>query len=372
MNHNIFPETKQLGFGLMRLPETDGNIDIEKVCTMVDQFMAHGFTYFDTAYVYEGSEEAFRKAVVQRYPRDQYTIADKMAGWLLSDTLTPQAMFAQQLSRCGVEYFDFYLLHSLQPSRMAYYDGNDCWSFCQQKKSEGRIRHFGFSYHGAPDLLEQILTQHPEVDFVQLQINYVDWEDTAIYAGENYQVCRKFGKPIIVMEPVKGGILANLNEQIASLLRSLNSSASAASYALRFAASLDGVAMVLSGMSSLEQMEDNLRTFSPVIPLSTEEKKVVEQVKQHLLSAPEVACTSCGYCVPGCPEHIHIPEIFKSYNMIQTFGDHLRPHLYYDGVLAAGSQRASSCIHCGRCEQTCPQHLSIIAHLQKASELLDQ
>ena len=355
----------------MRLPAVEGKIHIPTVCQMVDAYLAQGFTYFDTAYVYEGSEDAFRQAVAERYPRSQYTVADKMAGWLLGDALTPQDMFSQQLARCGVEYFDFYLLHSLQPSRMAFYDNNDCWNFCQQKKREGRIRQFGFSFHGAPDLLEHILTQHPEVDFVQLQINYVDWDDKAIWAGDNYRVCRKFQKPIVVMEPVKGGILANLSEQNQSLYRSLHSPSSPASYALRFAATLEGVSMVLSGMSSQEQMRENLHTFSPLVPLSIEEKNIMNQVKHNLLSAPAVPCTSCGYCVPGCPKHIQIPQILQSYNMIQIFGEHLRPHLYYDGILASGSERASCCIGCGRCEQSCPQHLPIIEHLANAAKLLD-
>lgn len=363
---------KKLGFGLMRLPMKDGAIDIPAVCKLVDSFISKGFTYFDTAYVYAGSEVAFREAVVKRYPRDSYTVATKMAGWVLNETLTPEIMFREQLERCGVDYFDYYLLHSLQPSRIEEYDQYQCWEFCRQKKAEGKIKNFGFSFHGDPLLLEKLLTEHPEVDFVQLQINYVDWDDNAIYAGANYDVCRKHGKDIVVMEPVKGGFLANIKPELMRKFHELDTKASAASYALRFAGSLPGVKMVLSGMNTEEQMNDNLSTFSNFIPLSEVEKSVIKEVTEGLLSVPTVPCTECRYCCKGCPMGINIPEIFKAYNMILTFGEHFRPHLYYDGILLTGSGKASSCIECGQCEAACPQHIEIIEKMKEASKLLDK
>lgn len=363
----------KLGFGLMRLPKNKaGEIDIPRVCEMADAFLARGFTYFDTAYVYAGSEVAFREAVVRRHPRESFTVASKMAGWQLSETRTPEVMFNEQLERCGVTYFDYYLLHSLQPSRLAAYGKNDCWNFCLQKKKEGKIRHFGFSFHGAPDLLEQLLNDHPEVDFVQLQINYADWENNAIWSGENYRVCRRHNKPIVVMEPVKGGLLANLAPELQQKLDAVNPGKSAASFALRYAASLEGVMMVLSGMSDPAQMEDNLRTFEQFEPLTDDERRAIDEVTQALLSADTIPCTSCRYCVAGCPKHIAIPDVFKSYNMIQTYGEHSRPHLYYTEILAQGNGHASDCIGCRRCEAACPQHLEIVSLLKKVSAVLDR
>lgn len=363
--------TKKLGFGLMRLPRVSGVIDVKAVAKMADEFLAKGFTYFDTAYVYGGSEVAFREAVVKRHPRESYTIASKMAGWLLTEEFGPADMFNESLERAGVEYFDYYLLHSLQSSRIAAYDQFDCWNFGLKMKAEGKIRNFGFSFHGDPQLLDELLTKHPEVDFVQLQLNYADWEDGAICAGENYAVCRKHNKPIVVMEPVKGGMLATLKPGLPEIFASLENAGSAASYALRYIGGLDGIMMILSGMSNQTQMEDNLETFTDFKPLNDTEMAAVETVKKGLLSGDTVPCTSCRYCVEGCPMNINIPDVFKSYNMIKTYGDWNRPHLYYDNMIAMGAGRASECVGCGQCEAACPQHISIIDTLKKASELLD-
>jgi len=363
---------KLLGFGLMRLPKEGEEISIPRVCEMVDAFMEKGFTYFDTAYVYPGSEVVFREAVAKRYPRESYLVADKMAGWCFEESgITPEEMFQEQLERCGIEYFDFYLLHSIQPSRVADYEDNNCWEFCRQKKAEGKIRHFGFSFHGDPELLERLLTEHPEVDFVQLQINYADWDDNAIYAGGNYEVCRKHEKDIVVMEPVKGGILANLRPDLAEVFRQLNPVASTASYALRFVGSLPGIKMILSGMSDEAQMQDNLATFMDFVPLTEEEKQAVATVKAGLQVKDTVPCTNCRYCCEGCPQEINIPEIFKCYNMLQNFGEHNRPHFHYDEMVKIGSGKAGDCIGGGQCETACPQHIQIIDYLKKASELLD-
>ena len=292
---------KRLGFGLMRLPKRGEEIDLAATCGLVDAYLAAGFSYLDTAYVYPGSEQVFRKAVAERYPRDRYTVANKMAGWLLSDTLTPEAMFQEQLERCGVEYFDYYLLHSVQASRVAFYEKFDCWAFGREKKAEGKVRNLGFSYHGDPELLDQLLADHPEVDFVQLQINYVDWDSEAILSGRNYQVCRKHGKDMVVMEPVKGGFLASLKPELMEKFQALDTNASAASYALRFVGSLPGIRMVLSGMNTMEQLRDNMATFSDFKPLSEAEQEAVREVTRGLLSMPVVPCTDCRYCCKGCP-----------------------------------------------------------------------
>lgn len=366
-------QQKKLGFGLMRLPQKDGAIDIDAVCALADEFIGRGFTYFDTAYCYPGSEVAFREAVAKRYSRDRFTVATKLAGWLLSDTLTPQKMFDEQLERCGVEYFDYYLLHSLQPSRIKDYDDNDCWNFCREKKRLGLIKQWGFSFHGDPVLLDELLTKHPDVDFVQLQLNYIDWDDNAaIFASRNYDVARKHGKKIIVMEPVRGGYLASLPERAAKIFASLGSDASQASYAMRFVGSLDGVVTVLSGMNTHGQMADNMQTFDDFVPLSETEKTAIEDVKKALFSVDTVPCTSCRYCTKGCPMNIDIPEIFKSLNMLQIYGEHARPHLYYGAVVSGGSGRAADCITCGQCETACPQHINIIEQLKNASKKLDK
>ena len=368
---SVFP-AKKLGFGLMRLPQKDGRIDIQTTAALADAFLARGYTYFDTAYVYPGSEEAFREAVVRRIPRDAYTVADKMAGWVLSTDLPPERMFGESLTRCGVSYFDYYLLHSLTPARMRDYEKHHCWEFVQERKAEGTVKHIGFSFHGDPPLLRRVLSEHPEVEFVQLQINYADWENTAIWSGACYAICREFGKEIVVMEPVKGGYLANLPEKAAEELRKADPGASPASFALRFAGSLPGVAMVLSGMSSEAQMAENLATFDHLRPLSAEEEASLARAKEILLSADTIACTACRYCTKGCPGHINIPEIFKAVNMLRTFGEHGRPHFFYDNLLGMGSGRAGECAACGRCEDVCPQHLPIVSLLREASERLDK
>ena len=368
---SIFP-AKKLGFGLMRLPQKDGRIDIRTTAALADAFLARGYTYFDTAYVYPGSEEAFREAVTARIPREAYTVADKMAGWMLSEAFPPERMFGESLSRCGVSYFDYYLLHSLTPSRMRDYEKHRCWEFIRDRKADGTVRHIGFSFHGDPPLLRRVLSEHPETEFVQLQINYADWENTAIWSGECYAICREYGKEIVVMEPVKGGYLANLPPAAEKELRRIDPDASPASFALRFAGGLPGVAMVLSGMSSENQMSDNLKTFDGFRPLSEEEEAAVSRVKDILLTADTIACTSCRYCAKGCPAHIDIPEIFKAVNMLRTFGEHGRPHFFYDNLLGMGSGRAGECLSCGQCEDVCPQHLPIISLLREASERLDK
>ncbi len=368
-----FPwNTRKLGFGLMRLPKKGGGIDLEHVKRMVDAFLERGFTYFDAAYTYAGAEVAFRECVVKRHPRSAYTLTDKMKGILLRPDFTADDMFRCQLERTGAGYFDLYFLHSMQASQYKVYDDYDCWNYCRARMVEGTIRHFGISYHGDPVLLDRILTDHPEIEVVQLQINYVDWDSEAIWSGRNYEVVRKHGRDIVVMEPVKGGLIAALKPDAAELLRSSGMTASPVSYALRFAASLPGVRTVLSGMSDLGQMDENLETFDPFVPLTDAEIATLKQAAAVQLAAPTVPCTNCRYCTDGCPMGIRIPDVFKAYNMYLTFGEHNRPHLYYDGQLKTGSGRASDCIQCGQCEAACPQHLEIIRLLREASQYLDK
>lgn len=362
----------KLGFGLMRLPKKDGQIDIPAVCELADAFLDAGFRYFDTAWAYPGAEDAFRLAVAERYPRDRYLLADKMLCGGLHDGFGPQDMFEQSLQRCGVDYFDVYLLHSLKATKLPPTKKYGCWEFCRRMKEEGKIRNFGFSFHGTPDLLDSMLDEYPFVDVVQLQINYTDMEDSVILARANYEVCRKHGKDIIVMEPVKGGILARLPAEAEALYRALDPDASPASYALRFPAGMDGVKVVLSGMNTLGQIRDNAAVFSPLRPLTDNELAVMTKVKDILLSVPTIPCTNCRYCVEGCPKAIRIPDIITAYNLYLTFGDHPRPHLYYGDLLDEGSGRAGDCLKCGKCESTCPQHINIIRHLREASALLDR
>ncbi len=371
MSANELLQTPKLGFGLMRLPEKDGQKDIPHIAAMADEFLARGFTYFDTAYFYSGSEKAFQEAVVKRHPRDRFTLATKLPAWVFGAT-PPEKIFETSLERAGVDYFDYYLLHSVEAGHLPTYDKYDCWNLCQKWKAQGRIRHFGFSYHDKPELLDKVLHDHPEVEFVQLQINYVDWDSAMICSRENYAVCRKYDKPVVIMEPVKGGTLANLKPELAEIYTALNPQASAASYALRFCGALDGVLTILSGMSNRAQMRDNLNTFADFKPLSDAERQAVEQVRDGILSAQTIDCTACRYCCDGCPQNINIPEIFKAVNELRIYGEHFRPHAFYNGLLGQGSGKAADCIACEQCESVCPQHLEIIRLLEEASKLLDR
>lgn len=363
----------RLGFGLMRLPEIDGVIDIETVRSMVDSFMSAGFTYFDTAYVYHGgkSEPVIKDALVGRYPRESYTVATKLPAWALSCADDRDRILNEQLDRAGLEYFDYYLLHSVEDgNNYNTYEKLDCFNWAMQKKSEGRIKRFGFSYHGTPELLEQILDKHPEVEFVQIQLNYADWDNTIVHSGRLYEILRERNIPIIVMEPVKGGMLANVDEDIAQLFSAARPGKSAASWALRFVGSLEGIDVILSGMSNPEQMADNLDTFTSFEPLTEDDRKVIEQVKAKMLAVPLIQCTSCRYCCDGCPSGIKIPDVFSAVNTLRKFPTDNRPHFFYGG-LTAESGKASDCIGCGQCESVCPQHLPIIELLKEAAEKFD-
>lgn len=365
------------GFGQMRLPVIDGDtekIDIPQVCRMVDAYMDRGFTYFDTAYPYHQgqSERAVKKALVDRYDRESFLLADKLPAWSLKKQEDVQAIFDEQLERTGAGYFDFYLLHSIEKKWYPVYNQYGCWDWAQRMKAEGKIRHFGFSYHDDAELLDQILTEHPEVEFVQLQLNYLDWENPVVQARRNYEVCRKHGVAVNVMEPVKGGTLANLPPEAQQLLDDSDSESNAAGLALRFARDLDGMMVILSGMSSDEQMKENLDEMADFKPLSDSERRTIDEITRVMLSKPTIGCTACRYCVDDCPKKIIIPELFRAANGAAMYGLGSREKSYYKAALTDGHGAAKDCIKCGRCETACPQHLPIRELLEKVSETFDQ
>lgn len=358
----------KLGFGLMRLPEKDGKIDLTQVNKMVDTYMENGFTYYDTAYVYHGgrSETAFKAAVVDRYPRESFTIADKLPGWELKNESDTQRIFDEQLQRTGAGYIDFYLLHGVDAAHLKNYDDFGCWEWAQKMKAKGLIRNFGFSFHAKPELLDQVLTDHPEVDFVQLQINYFDWDNGPDNSGKCYEIARKHNTPVIIMEPVKGGSLAAFGESLEEKMHAVAPGKSIASWAMRFCATLDGVVTVLSGMSSQEQVTDNIDTVKTLQPFTPEEKACLEAVVKELHNAPTIGCTACRYCVDGCPAAIKIPDIIREYNTVLTYGVTERSRSSYRSVTSDG-HGADTCIQCAQCEGICPQHLPVIDILQKVS-----
>ncbi len=369
MSVNI-SEMPGIGFGLMRLPERDGVIDIEKVSKMADAYLEAGFNYFDTAYVYHGgnSEKAVKEAIVKRHPRDSFTLATKLPAWFIHSEEDRDKIFNEQLGRCGVDFFDYYLLHSVEDgNNYDTYVKYDCFNWGIQKKSEGRIRHFGFSYHGTPELLVKILDSHPEIEFVQIQLNYSDWDNPIVQSGELYKILSERNIPIIVMEPCQGGKLANLDEECTEIFKSVRPDKSMASWAFRFAGSLPGVATILSGMSTEDQMADNLNTFRNFEPLTDEDKKAIDKVIGVMSRVELIGCTACKYCVEGCPAGISIPDVISAVNTATKYPGDLRPQFFYNGLVDRYSH-ASDCIGCGQCESVCPQHLPIISIMQETAE----
>lgn len=364
----------KLGFGMMRLPEKDGVIDIEHVCRMVDQYMQAGMNYFDTAYVYHGgkSEVAAREALVKRYPRESFMIATKLPAWELKQESDIEKVFNEQMERAGVDYFDLYLLHSVEDgNNYDTYVKYDCFKWGLQKKAEGKIRHFGFSYHGTPELLEEILDAHPEVEFVQIQLNYLDRTNPVVQSQRLYEILAQRNIPIIVMEPIRGGMLASMAPELEAKFKAARPDKSVASWALRFVGSLPGVMTILSGMSNEEQMADNIVTFTDFEPLSEDEKKIVDEVTDEILSMAQIGCTACKYCVDGCPMHISIPDVFRTINTLRRYPDDWRSKNFYSGLIQRYG-KASDCIGCGQCEGVCPQHLPIIELLKEAAQILGQ
>ena len=360
----------KLGFGLMRLPKTNEAIDVPQVCEMVDHFLAAGFTYFDTAYVYDGSEVAAKAALVDRHPRASYTLATKLHVGKCANAEEARKELETSLARTGAGYFDYYLLHALMANNVDKYEEFGLWDFVRELKANGTIRHYGFSFHDSPELLDKLLTEHPDVDFVQLQINYADWENPEVQSRACYEVARKHGKQVVIMEPVKGGALANPPEQVKALFDAAKPGASYASLALRFAASLDGVLAVLSGMSNLEQVDDNLATMSDFQPLNDAEQKVIQQAQHILGNSAAIACTACHYCTAGCPKKIAIPEIFAAANKQLANGQKAEAAAAYAAATAEGG-KASACIHCKQCERICPQHLPITDLLGRCAAMFE-
>lgn len=364
-------DTRKLGFGLMRLPRKGLKTDVRQVKQMVDLFMEAGFTYFDTAFVYVGSEAATKKALVDRYPRDSYTLATKLNAFMMAPTeKAAKKQFYTSLERTGAGYFDYYLLHGLMENNYAKYDKFHLWDFVRERKEEGLIKNIGFSFHAGPERLEMLLTEHPEVDFVQLQINYADWEDPTVQSRANYEVARRHGKPVVIMEPVKGGKLADPPAKVKELMKACRPELSYASWAIRFAASLEGVLTVLSGMSNVEQMRDNLSYMRDFQPLSPEEHAVIREAQRILGKSAAIPCTSCHYCTEGCPQDITIPEILAALNEKLTCGQAAQAQKDYRKAVE-GKGAASDCVHCRQCEEACPQHLPITEYLDLCAAELE-
>lgn len=365
-------EIKKLGFGLMRLPQKEDKIDIEQTKQMVDMFMEAGFTYFDTAWAYAGSEDAIRQALVERYPREKYQLATKNAAWINCKTREEAiAQFDVSLKQTGAKYFDFYLLHNLGEARTQYFDEYQMWDFVQEKKAEGKIKHIGFSFHSTPEELEDILTKHPEMEFVQLQINYADWDYPAVQSRRCYEVARKHGKPVIIMEPVKGGMLANPPKSVQDILKESEPDMSVASWAVRFAANLEGVITVLSGMSNVEQMKDNLSYMKNFTGLTGEEEAVIKKAQEEMKKVPLIPCTTCNYCAKVCPNQIGISGSFTAMNYLTLYNDlALAKHQEEWLVGGHGLKKAAECVQCGKCEKACPQHIEIRKELARTSQML--
>ena len=368
---------KKLGFGLMRLPMLggpDSEVDIEQIKEMVDLFLGSGFTYFDTAYGYTNgkSEAAAKTALVDRYPRERFQLATKLPAWAGAKTAEEaKQMFWTSLERTGAGYFDFYLLHNCGGGRTAVFDDYGIWDYVRELKAKGLVKHIGFSFHDTADELDRILTAHPDMEFVQLQINYGDWESGSVQSRKCYEIALKHNKPIVIMEPVKGGMLANLPDRVGTIFKEADPSLPQASWAIRFAASLDNVVTVLSGMSTLDQMKSNISYMEAFKPLSAAEINVVEKVRKELADIPQVPCTSCAYCVKDCPQGIHIPQYFDAMNRYLVYNDLSAAKFGYKMEQNFGSASASECIACGACEAVCPQKIQIIDELKRVAATLE-
>ncbi len=370
--------TKKLGFGCMRLPLLDKDdqtsFDTELLNKLVDTFIEKGFSYFDTALTYHGfkGEEAVRKALVERHPRASFTLATKLPPRMLNAEEDQERIFNEQLEKCGVTFFDYYLIHNIGYSAYSQACQYKTFDFVQRKKREGRIKNAGMSFHDTPELLDEILSAHPELDFVQLQINYIDWENPAIQSRRCYEVARKHNIPIIVMEPCKGGNLAEVPQEAESLMKTTRPDASVPSWAMRFATSQEGVTMVLSGMNTLEQVLDNTSYMSDFKPLDEEEYAVIKRVTEVINKNTAIPCTTCRYCEEGCPKKIAIPDYFVLYNSAKrAVTNNFSSQFVYYLNLTSNHGKAGDCIDCKRCEKACPQHLNVTQFLKDVSSTFD-
>ena len=364
--------TKKLGFGCMRLPMKDDRIDMALLEQMVDTFLEKGFTYFDTAWMYCGnkSEEAMGAALVKRHPRESFTLTTKLPFYMLKTPEDRDMVLQTQLQRTGAGFFDYYLLHDVNYDSVRTFEAMDCFNWLREKKAAGLVRHMGFSFHGGPELLDRLLTENPDMEFVQLQINYLDWESESVQARKNYEVACRHGKEIFVMEPVKGGTLANVPAEVEHLLKERDSEASCASWALRFAASLPGVALVLSGMSDMQQLLDNTGFMDDFHPLTEAEIALCHRCAEIINSKTAIPCTGCAYCVVNCPKNICIPQYFAIYNADQREAVQAgwNSQFNYIGNLTVKYGKPSACIGCAQCEKMCPQHLPIREYLKDVAK----
>ena len=363
---------KNFGFGCMRLPMNGDQVDIAETTRMVDEFLAQGFNYFDTAHGYIGgkSELALKECLTSRYPREAYSLTDKLTDSYFKTETDIRPFFESQLEACGVDYFDFYLMHAQNADNFKKFKACRAYETAFALKAEGRIRHVGLSFHDRAEVLDQILTEYPQIEVVQIQFNYLDYDDIAVQSRKCYEVCRKHGKPVLVMEPVKGGSLVNLPEEAKKVLDDLHGG-SPASYAIRFAAGFPGVMMVLSGMSNMEQMKDNLSYMRDFKPLNETELAAVNKVQEIFHKMNMIPCTACRYCVEGCPKQISIPDLFAIMNIKQLHHD-WNADYYYEEVHTAPGRRASDCLKCGKCEKICPQHLPIRKLLEEIAKEFDK
>ncbi|MCL2409586.1 MAG: aldo/keto reductase [Oscillospiraceae bacterium] len=359
----------KLGYGNMRLPKVDGKIDFATINAMIDKFMASGFSYFDTAYIYEGSEEVLREALVKRYPRDSFQITTKLAMMVTKSAGDMQKQLDTSLARLGVDFVDFYLLHGLKTDFIKAAEEYDAWGFLRGLKEKGIAKHIGFSFHGTPEELDELLRKHPYVEIVQLQLNYLDWESRDVQARRLYEIARSYNTPISVMEPNKGGWLAGETSEAGKLLKSANPDVSAASWAFRFLLRLEGIVTILTGMGTLGELEDNVNTFTNYTPLSDDERGLIEKAVDIINSTPSIPCTGCNYCMPHCPEKIIIPAYLQIYSNYLIYKN-LDTLKHIDFMLGAEGGQAGQCIKCGECEKVCPQNLGIIHVMAEVTGLV--
>lgn len=359
----------RLGFGYMRLPRIDGEFDYEQINKMADAFLASGGTYFDAAYVYDGAEVAFRESVVKRHPRESFTIATKLPLGFVKPGKSIEDIFNTSLERLGTDYIDFYLLHGINSGGNKNAEEIGAWKFMTDMKAQGKIRHIGFSFHGYCEDLDEILTKHPETEFIMLQMNYFDWDREEMNARRLHEIGCKHNVPMIAMEPLFGGKLTSEDSPIADLMKKANKDASLASWALRYVAQLEGVFVTLSGMSTYEQVLDNINTFEDLKPLSADEMAVIDEAVKVLRESPRVECTSCNYC-KDCPADISIAQLIHLYNdfLVHKTATNLGGSYNW---MTSGRGKARDCTACGVCETACPQNLPIIETIANVSKMFD-